>query len=309
MNKLWTTATVIILILVFIGYMIFDLVLRKDIVQNNVQELSDSAISDQWIIERVFDCGKGKLKAVAVSEDGKIILAGESFIACYDSELNLLWEYATNYEVTAIASSSDKIYAAKINAIMVLNLEGKIIAEWGPYDEKSMITSVSANRNFIAFADAAGKSVFILDTTGELKYLIGKSGDQFVIPSPYFDVALGKDNTLFVANTGNRRIERRKTDGTLIDYFGEEGLAPEAFCGCCNPAHFAIYGAGFITAEKGVNRIKILDGNGNFKEFVSSINNFHPPIPLDIAISPQGETIFGAYPGDSKLYIFKRKQL
>lgn len=309
MNKLWSTVTVIILILVFIGYMIFDLVLRKDTVQNNVQETTDSVISDQWIIERVFDCGKGKLKAVAVSEYGKIILAGESFIACYDSELNFLWEDTTDYEVTAVASFSDKIYAAKINAIMVLNLEGKIIAEWGPYDEKTLITSVSANKNSVAFADAAGKSVYILDAGGAVKYIIGRSGEQFIVPSPYFDVALGKDNTLFVANTGNRRIEHRKTDGTLIDYFGESGLAPDSFCGCCNPAHFALYGGGFITAEKGVNRIKILDSNGEFKEFVSSVNNFLAPIPLDIAVSPQGETILGANPGDSKLYIFKRKQL
>ncbi len=309
MNKIWTTVTIIVLILVFIGYMIFDLVLRKDTVQNIVQETGDSVISDQWIVERVFDCGKGKLKAVAVSEDGKIILAGESFIACYDPELNLLWETKTDSEVTAIACSSDKIYAARINAITVLNLGGIVIAEWGPYDEKTLITSVSANKDLIAFADAAGKSVYILDSGGEVRSIIGRSGEPFVIPSPYFDVALGKDNTLFVANTGNRRIERRKTDGTLIDYFGEAGLAPDSFCGCCNPAHFALYGDGFITAEKGVNRIKILDRNGEFIEFVSSVNSFHAPIPLDIAVSPKGETIFGANPGDSKLYTFKRKQL
>ena len=309
MNKLWTTVAVIILILVFIGYMIFDLVLRKETVQNNVQETIDSVISDQWIIERIFDCGKGKLKAVAVSEDGKIILAGESFIACYDSEMNPIWENSTDYEITSVTSTSDRIYAATINTIMVLNLEGKNITQWGPYDEKSMITSVSANKDIIAFADAAGKSVYILDSGGEVKYIIGKSGEQFIVPSPYFDVALGKDNTLFVANTGNRRIERRKTDGTLIDYFGEAGLAPDSFCGCCNPAHFALYGDGFITAEKGVNRIKILNGKGEFTEFVSSVNNFLAPIPLDIAVSPQGETIFGANPADSKLYTFKRKQL
>jgi hypothetical protein len=39
------------------------------------------------------------------------------------------------------------------------------------------------------------------------------------------------------------------------------------------------------------------------------VNDFPAPIPLDIAVSPQGETIFGANQGDSKLYIFKRKQL
>ena len=32
--------------------------------------------------------------------------------------------------------------------------------------------------------------------------MIGQNDKQFVIPSPYFDVALDNDNNLFVANTG-----------------------------------------------------------------------------------------------------------
>ncbi|MBG0860262.1 MAG: hypothetical protein IQL11_12220, partial [Bacteroidales bacterium] len=63
---------------------------------------------------------------------------------------------------------------------------------------------------------------------------------------------------------------------------------------------------GFVTAEKGINRIKILDQLGVFVEFVSSVNNFVPPLPLDIA-SLDGSLIYGANPADSKLYIFQRK--
>jgi DNA-binding beta-propeller fold protein YncE len=307
MKKLWTTVTIIILMLVFIGYIVFDLVLRTDKIQSPEPVSADSVIADQWLVERIFDNGKGKLKSVAISAEGKILLAGESYIACYDPDLNLLWETATVAEVTAVAFSSDRIYAAIANTIEIMDHKGKKIAEWGPYDEKTIITSVSANDSYVAFADAGGKSVYILDTGGELKYLIGQTGVPFIIPSAYFDIALGKDNTLHAANTGNRRIERRKTDGTLIDYFGEAGLAPDAFCGCCNPAHFALLKSGYVTAEKGVNRIKILDENGGFKEFVSSVNEFLPPFPLDIAVSPDESVIYGANPADSKLYIFKRK--
>ena len=66
----------------------------------------------------------------------------------------------------------------------------------------------------------------------------------------------------YVANTGHRRIETRSLDGELISYFGEPGMAPGAFCGCCNPAHFIVIPDGFITAEKGINRIKILGQEG-----------------------------------------------
>jgi hypothetical protein len=111
---------------------------------------------------------------------------------------------------------------------------------------------------------------------------------------------------LYVANTGHRRVETRKSDGEIIKYFGEPGTAPEAFCGCCNPAHFVKTKTGYITAEKGINRIKILGESGEFIEFVSSKNDFAPSVPLDIA-SFDGKTIYAANPADSKLYIFTRK--
>ncbi len=307
MNRVWTSVTIILLLLVFIGYMVFDLVLRKENVQKVSSEVPDTVIADRWMVEKVIDPERGKLKGVTVSKDGDIILACENFIRYYDPGFVLIWETETEPAITAVAVYSDKLYAAVNNSIRVFNKKGEKIAEWGPYESNSIITSVSANEKYIAFADAAGKAVFILDEGGVVKHIIGNSGEPFIVPSPYFDIALGADDTLFVANTGNRRIERRRIDGTLIDYFGEPGLAPGAFCGCCNPAHFALLPEGFVTAEKGVNRIKILDKNGEFVEFVSSVNNFLPPMPLDVAVSADGKTIFGANPADSKLYIFKRK--
>ncbi len=149
--------------------------------------------------------------------------------------------------------------------------------------------------------------IFILDKRGNVKKLIGQNDGQFIIPSGYFDVALDGENNLFVANTGHRRIETRSIDGTLNGYFGEPGTAPGAFCGCCNPAHFILIPDGFITAEKGINRIKILDKKGEFVEYVSSKNSFANSVPLDIATA-DGQTIYAANPADSKLYIFTRKQ-
>jgi hypothetical protein len=307
MNRFWTTVTIIILLLVFVGYMVFDLVFKNDNINENKPVASDSVIADQWIVEKIFDPGRGNLKAVAISKDGRLVLGGENFIASYDQNYVQQWDLKTEMGVTAVAIYSEKIYAAVNNTIMVLNLKGEKITEWGPYDDKSIITSVSANDSYVAFADAGTKTIYVLDTGGEVKYMAGKEGEPFVIPSTYFDVALGNDNTLYVANTGNRRIERRKTDGTLIDFFGEAGLAPGAFCGCCNPAHFVLLSDGYVTAEKGINRIKILNSKGEFIEFVSSVNDFLAPMPLDIAASADGSTIYGANPADSKLYVFKRK--
>jgi hypothetical protein len=189
---------------------------------------------------------------------------------------------------------------------MVLDLKGKVLGEWGPFEDSSIITSITSNRKYVAFADAGNKMVFVLDKGGEVKKMIGQNDKQFEIPSPYFDVALDNEDNLFTANTGRHRVETRSIDGVVKSYFGEPGTAPGRFCGCCAPPHFALIPEGFVTSEKGINRIKILDKKGEFVEFVNSHNNFIKSVPLDLA-SADGKTIFAAYPADSKLYVFERK--
>ncbi len=306
MNKKWTTVTIIVLLLVLTGYIVIDIVMRKKIPQGNPITEEASGVADQWIVTKIFEPGKGQLNAVTVSGNGTIFLGGETFITSYDSGFNLIWEYKTEKTVTALAVSGNYVYAAVQEIIMVMNMEGEKVEEWGPFENNSMITSVASNESYVAFADAANKTVFILDKKGIVKSLIGTSEEPFIIPSLYFDVAFDSDNTVYVANTGNRRIEKRNIDGKVLDYFGQPGTDPGAFCGCCNPAHFIRIPGGFVTAEKGINRIKILNDKGDFVEFVSSVNNFVPPLPLDIA-SPDGKIIYGVNPADSKLYVFNRK--
>jgi hypothetical protein len=265
-----------------------------------------SKITDQWIVSKVFEIGSGKLKAVAVTENGSVVLGGVSFISCYDPDFKLQWDHKTEKPVTALAAWGNSIYAGTSETILVLDQNGVMHDEWGPFEGNSIITSIAVNEAYIAIADAGNKIITILDKKGVVKSLIGKSGEPFIIPSPYFDISLGSDNTLYAANTGNRRIETRNIDGTLLGYFGEPGTDPGAFCGCCNPAHFTLIPGGFVTAEKGINRIKILNDKGEFVEFVSSVNNFIRPLPLDIA-SKDGQIIYAANPADSKVYVFKRR--
>ena len=137
-------------------------------------------------------------------------------------------------KITALCASGDTIFAASTENIYLISTGGKILDEWGPYETNSMITSISANKKFVAFADAGTKRVFVLKKNGEVNSMMGQAENRFIIPSPYFDVSLS-DKEVFIANTGNRRVERWTTDGRLIDFFGEPGTAPGAFCGCCNP--------------------------------------------------------------------------
>jgi sugar lactone lactonase YvrE len=304
MNKIWSIVALIIILLVFICYMVFDMAFKNDVA--GLQTAETDFVQEMWEVSKVIDVAKWNLKAVAATDDGGIYLAGDSFISSYTADLSLKWEYDTE-PITAIAAKNDRIYAISEKKVMIFDNSGKKITDWGAFASNSILTSVSANDTYIAIADAGTKLVYVLDLNGNMQYTIGKSGEKFIVPSPYFDLCFADDNTLFIANPGKFRIERRKIDGTLIDFFGEAGIAPSEFCGCCNPAHIAVKNQNIVTAEKGINRIKILNENGEFVEFVSSKNNFSPPIPLDIAVSSDGNMIYGAYSGSSKLYIFKRK--
>lgn len=306
MNKKLASILAVLIIVIFIGYIIYDV--SSPTSKNTSSRTQDTSKTDQdkWAISKIFDPGTGSLKALTVSSSENIFIGGDSFVACFDKDLNPVWNLKTTKPVTALSISGDIVYASTVETIFIISAGGKLKDEWGPFEDNAIITSVTSNDSLIAFSDAGNKMVVVLSRKGEVRTLIGKTGEPFIIPSPYFDVALTADNTLFTANTGYRRIETRNTDGSLVRFFGLPGTAPDAFCGCCNPAHFAVIPGGFVTAEKGINRIKILDDKGKFVEFVSSVNKFVPSIPLVVA-SYLGQTIYAANPADSKLYVFIRK--
>jgi hypothetical protein len=306
MNKKVVSILAVLIILIFIGYIIFDTASPETM--NVTGQAADSTNTDQdkWRVSKIFDPGNTSLKAVTISSSESIYLGGDAWVSSYDKNLNLLWNLKTSRPVTALSVSGDTLYASTIETIYIISTGGRLIDEWGPFEDNGIITSVTSTDNFVAFADAGNKIVIVLTKKGEVKSMIGKTGEPFIIPSPYFDVVLTGDNTLYIANTGNRRIETRNTEGSLQRFFGLPGTAPEAFCGCCNPAHFATIPDGFVTAEKGINRIKILDMKGKFVEFVSSDNKFTPSIPLDVA-AYDSNTIYAANPADGKLYVFIRK--
>jgi hypothetical protein len=306
MNKKVVSIIAVIIIVVFIGYIIVDTASPEK--EKKTEKSEDIKISqDKWFVSKILNPEAGQLKAVAVSQNGRLFLGGDAWVACYDKDLKLIWNLITPKPVTSMAVSGDSLFASTVETILLINsVHGVVKDEWGPYEDNSIITSVASNNSYVAYADAGNKIVVILNKKGELRTIIGKSGEPFIVPSPYFDVALDHNNTLFIANTGNRRIEKRSVNGDLINFFGLPGTAPEAFSGCCNPAHFVLTNEGFITAEKGINRIKIITREGKFVEFVSSENKFMPSIPLDLATA-DGETIFAANPADGKLYVFKRR--
>ncbi len=307
MNRKIYAIISLLIILSFIGYIIYDSITSGG-VENPVEATIKAADPpDLWRIEKELPVTDGQLISVAVSENGNLFLGGDSFLACYDESLSSKWKIKMPGKIGALSVYGDTVYAASGELLFLVDSDGRMIAEWGPYEANSIITSVSAGRKYVVFADAGAKRIFIIRKDGEVISMLGQGNEKFIIPSAYFDVAITGEDVVFAANTGHRRIEKWFVDGIKKSQFGEPGTAPGAFCGCCNPAHFAVIPQGFVTAEKGINRIKILGADGEFIEFVSSKNSFTTSVPLDVA-SADGITIYAADPAGSKLYVFKRKQ-
>ncbi|HNY03583.1 MAG TPA: hypothetical protein PKG48_13380, partial [Bacteroidales bacterium] len=141
-------------------------------------------------------------------------------------------------------------------------------------------TSVAAGGDFIYVADAGMKVVYQYDRKGTLLSKIGQKDPVrkipgFIIPSPYFDVAVSPSGDLWVANTGRYRLEKYGADGALLTAWGEPSFAVEGFAGCCNPSHFAIMPDGsFVTAEKGIERVKIYSPSGVYQCLVAGPESF-----------------------------------
>jgi len=310
MNRKTGAILAAVVIVVFVGFIIYDSIGGTLFTDNPTEqaEYSEEAPIPEWVANQSVEFTDGKLKALAVTADGRIVAGGASFLTLLDKSYNREWTVNPGAGITAIAVYENTIYAACDTTIKIFSLDGTQVTEWGPYEEKSIITSVSVNNNFVVFADAGTQRVYILDKEGSLQSFFGHEGEKFIIPSGYFDIRIMPDNRIFVVNPGKTRIEERDLKGTLLTLFGEPGTANEAFVPCCNPSHFTMLGDSlFVTSEKSINRIKVYTKNGVLKEFVSTPDQFESALPFDLSPGINGE-IFAASSYDSKIYIFTRKE-
>ncbi len=182
--------------------------------------------------------------------------------------------------------------------------------EEGPtLGESSLITSLSAGSNLVAVADAGLRIIWLFDRSSALKaHVQAPDGGGFVVPSPHFDVAVAADGTLWVAHPGELRLEQRDAGGRLLRSWGRPGSRIESFCGCCNPTDFALLpGGGFVTAEKGLPRVKVYRDDGSLESVVAAPREFaEDVVGLDVAADAAGR-VYAADPARGAVRVFERR--
>ncbi len=141
--------------------------------------------------------------------------------------------------------------------------------------ERVYITALAHSGAVVFVADAGNREIIRCGADGKVISRFGKVGANdgnpgFAVPSPYFDLCVGAEGMLWIANPGKHRIEAYTFDGKYETGWGETAMNVEGFCGCCNPVYFARLPDGrFVTSEKGLNRVKVYDVKGKFESVVA----------------------------------------
>jgi hypothetical protein len=190
----------------------------------------------------------------------------------------------------AVETNRD-IYAGKNDFVEVYDADGIKKAGWDSPESEAIFTSIALSDNFVFVADAGNQIVWKYDKSGNLLQRIGERDENkdipgFIIPSPYFDVAVDPDGFLWAANTGRHSLENYTLDGNFRTSWGEFSMGIEGFCGCCNPSHFVVMEDGsFVTSEKGIARVKVHNQLGEVVSVVAGPDQFvEGTVGLDLAV-------------------------
>jgi hypothetical protein len=187
---------------------------------------------------------------------------------------------ATGHGWAVTADAEGGIWLATSQEIARFDAAGSRVGGFGLPVDSALITALARSGDELFMADARNRRVLRCTTAGKLIQRLGEPGDGspgFSVPSPYFDLHIAGE-ALFVANPGKHSVERYDLAGRFQSSWGTAGVSVEAFCGCCNPSSFALLPDGrFITAEKGLARIKRYSPAGRFECVVAGPDAFAPP--------------------------------
>lgn len=213
--------------------------------------------------------------ALALDENSNLYVSGDGGITIYDSLLNQKSFVKTDTVATCMAVMNKKIIAGFGGHLEIIPLEGGKKKTCQAFSPKSYLTSVATDGKEIFVADAGARLVFRCDMDGQLINTIGKKDkakgiDGFILPSLYFDLAIGPDQELWVVNPGKHELVNFTAKGDYRTAWGVPSMQANGFAGCCNPTHFSFLPDGkYVTCEKGIDRIKVHDATGKFECYVA----------------------------------------
>ncbi|MGI6457229.1 MAG: hypothetical protein ACOX5R_16650 [bacterium] len=286
---------------------------------SELRKTDPAAILYEEIKPRI-DTGHSWGRALAVGPEDRIYTIGGKRMHHFSSSGERLpLTIEREQELTAITVLEDgTIYLGVTDHIEIYDAAGQLLSRWDRLAPGAEITSIAVTPEMVFAADFGSRSVICYDASGTKT---GSFGD-FKLPSNYFDIVIASDGYLYTANTGRHRIEAFDQNGNLLSWWGEYSNVDQSkFCGCCNPISFALlpHDGGFVTCEKGLTRVKVYDGEGNFIGFVAGPEDFdqhgsltatleycYNRMGLDVAVDSQGRVLI-LDPAMAEIRMYQRK--
>jgi hypothetical protein len=322
-NKQDRTLTAVIIILSIAGILYFGMRAISDNVIKNQENPFEYNIDSfkkvdtsllHYIQADQIDLNFKQVHGIAISKDDKIFVTGDDNITIFSSKKDILNTIPCGEAAHSVAvDEGGNFYLAMDNHIEVYQPEGIKHASWPIVSEKALFTSVVTTVENVFVADAGNLIVWKYDKSGNL---LGRIGDKdetkeipgFIIPSPFFDVAIDPDGFLWVANTGRHSLENYTYGGDFRTAWGFYSMQVDGFCGCCNPTNIAILENGnFVTSEKGIPRVKVYNRLGNLVSIVAEPAQFDEGTEgLDLAVD-SFQRIFVLDPKRQSIRIFDKK--
>jgi len=247
---------------------------------------------------QALDTGLKEPRGLALAPDGEVLVAGDEKVRVFRGG-KASAEVAAGGPAHCVAAGADgRIYVGLKDRVAAFDAAGKRAAAWAPLGDRAYLTGLAVAADDVFAADAGGRVLHRLDRTGKALARIGEENEEkhapgLIIPSPYFDVALGPEGMLWITNPGRRRVECYTYDGTFRFAWGAASVKIEGFCGCCNPTHVAIDAQGrFVTSEKGLPRVKVYGPEGDFAGVVAPPAAFADGTAgLDLAVGADGRVL------------------
>ncbi len=238
-------------------------------------------------------------KGVDVGKDDEIFVTADGNIHIFSKHGDFLNEIETGAKARCVhVAPNEDIYLSAGSHVEIWQKNGTQKAVWPARSDSSIITSITTTQTDVFLADAGLKVVHHYKPDGTYVKPVGKKDTAsgipgFIVPSAYLDVDIGRDGNLWVVNPGRHQFESYDTAGNLITSWARTSMQLEGFSGCCNPSHMALLNDGsYVTAEKGIERVKIHEPNGDFKCVVARPNKFEPGTKgLDLAVDSRGRII------------------
>ena len=235
--------------------------------------------------------------AIAVDEADRLYVGGEREVAVLDETRAVVVKFPVAGEVRCLAVDKDgTVYVGHADHVAVYSAQGKKESEWPSLVKDAVLTSLATVGTNVFVADAGNRIVWRMNKQGAVINRIGEKSEAdggFVIPSPYFDLAIGPGNELWVVDPGRHALTCFSYEGQQQSQWARSGAGPEGFCGCCNPSHIAIRADGsFVTSEKGLVRVKVLAATGELIGVVAGPDQFaDDEHGLDLAVDCLGRIL------------------